>query len=294
MKRLLLTASLLSLLAAPTVSAHDDSSSNEEVVKQIYADFASGDMDGFAEALSPDVVWNEAENNPYATESPYVGIESVMTEVLSTIGADFSSFSVKPESYLVDGNTVAMLGRYQATYKTTGKTMTPQIVHIWTLEDGHITSFQQYGDTAAMLDVITPATVDADGAQLLSDYVTAVNSNDIDVIMPLMTDDVVFQYSGHNGEIIGASAVSEWGSGFFDVFEAKFVKTPQEFHTAGDWAMQRYLFTSTLKEKASGNVTQGEGKGVVVYERGPDGKWRVAWDGWSDDVPAPSAEHNTP
>ena len=192
MKSLLLTASLIGLAAVSTASAHDVTASNEDVVKQIYADFAVGNMEGFATALSPDVVWNEAENNPYVTESPYVGIESVMSDAMSVIGQDFSSFAVKPESYLVDGNTVAMIGRYEATYKPTGKTMTPQVVHLWTLEDGHITGFQQYGDTAAMRDVMVQDSSKKElGEKLLAEYVTALNSNDVDTLMDIVTDDVV-------------------------------------------------------------------------------------------------------
>ena len=283
MKSLLLTASLISFAAVSTASAHDVSVSNEDVVKQIYADFADGNMEGFATALSPDIVWNEAENNPYVTESPYVGIESVMSDAMSVIGEDFSSFAVNPENYLVDGNTVAMIGRYDATYKSTGKTMTPQVVHVWTLEDGHITGFQQYGDTAAMRDVMNSGASNPDlGDKLLSDYVAAVNSNDVENVMPLMTEDVVFQYSGHDGEIIGAAAVKEWGAAFFAAYSAEFEKTPQDFHLAQDWAVQRYTFSSTLTEKATGDIIIGDGKGVILYQKGPDGKWRVSLDGWSE------------
>ncbi|MCF6275371.1 MAG: hypothetical protein L3J05_06380, partial [Robiginitomaculum sp.] len=63
---------------------------------------------------------------------------------------------VVPEYYLADGNTVAMFGRYDATYKATGKTMKPQVVHVWTVEGGKLTGFQQYADTVAMRDVMTP------------------------------------------------------------------------------------------------------------------------------------------
>jgi|GEM_PF-197420 len=283
MKSLFLTASVISLAAVSSAQAHDVSQSNKAVVKQIYADFAVGDMEGFMEALSPDIVWNEAENNPYATESPYVGIDSVMSGVMGMVGTDFSAFAVSPESYLVDGDTVAMFGRYDATYAATEKTMNPQIVHVWTLEDGHITSFQQYGDTAAMRDVMKSELPGPElSATLMSDYVKAINSNEVDEIMPLLADDVVFQYSGQKGEIIGKAAVKEWGAGFFEVFSAEFDKTPQEFHLADEWAMQRYIFSSTLTDKSSGDVLNEDGKGIIIYKKGADGKWRVSWDGWSD------------
>lgn len=283
MKTLFLTASLISLFAASNASAHDVSQSNEAVVKQIYADFAVGDMQGFMEALSPDVVWNEAENNPYVTESPYIGIDAVMNDAMSVIGTDFSSFAVAPERYLVDGDTVAMFGRYKATYKATGNSMTPQVVHLWTLEDGHITGFQQYGDTAAMRDVMVQDLSEKElGEKLLAEYVTALNSNDVDTLMGMVTDDVVYQYSGANGEIVGKSDVREWDTEFFNAYEAEFDKESQEFHVSGDLAAQRYIYSYSLTEKATGNESSGDGKGIIVYRKSKDGKWLLAWDGWSD------------
>lgn len=128
--------------------------SNLSAVKQIYANFASGNIEGFMAALDPDMVWNEAENNLYAPDSPYVGVPAIMGGVFAPLGEQWDYFHVKRESYLADGDEVAMFGRYDAKYKATGKTMTPQIVHRWTFKDGKITAFQQHMDTLAQLEVL--------------------------------------------------------------------------------------------------------------------------------------------
>jgi len=39
-------------------------------------------------------------------------------------------------------------------------------------------------------------------------------------------------------------------------------------------------------EKKTGTVTTDRGKGVNIFRRGKDAKWRVAIDGWSSDMPA--------
>lgn len=156
MRHLILGVAVMTMAACSAGGSRDVEAQNEAVVKQIYADFAAGDIDSFSAKLSPSIVWNEAENNPYSPDSPYEGIDSIMTGVMAPIGQDFSAFSVNPDSYIVDGDKVMMLGRYDATYKATGKTMTPQIVHIWTMKDGKAVAFQQIGDTYAMHAVVTP------------------------------------------------------------------------------------------------------------------------------------------
>jgi ketosteroid isomerase-like protein len=55
---------------------------------------------------------------------------------------------------------------------------------------------------------------------------------------------------------------------------------------AGDWAFERYTYRSTDTDKKTGQVSTDIGKGVIVFRRGRDHRWRVAIDGWSSDKPA--------
>jgi hypothetical protein len=51
---------------------------------------------------------------------------------------------------------------------------------------------------------------EATGLPLHNAYAAAINSNDIDRLMALLADDVVFQVSGEP-ELVGHEAVREWG-----------------------------------------------------------------------------------
>jgi len=163
MKHLLLSAGLISLAACAQGGTSDvTEAENLAIVKQIYSDFASGDIDGFFEALAPAIVWNEAENNLYAPDSPYTGVEAVMDGVIAPLSQGWEYFSVEPGSFMSDGDQVAMFGRYKAKYNTSGKTMNPQVVHLWTLQDGKVTAFQQHLDTLAQKEAMTPEAVVAE------------------------------------------------------------------------------------------------------------------------------------
>lgn len=127
------------------------SQSNLDVIKGIYAGFASGDIPAVLGAMSPGIIWNEAEHNlPLADGNPYVGPQAVLEGVFMRLGEEFDDFAVVPERYIAEGAVVVMTGRYSASSKATGLPVNPQVVHVWTLEDGKAVTFQQHADTLGM------------------------------------------------------------------------------------------------------------------------------------------------
>jgi ketosteroid isomerase-like protein len=122
-------------------------------------------------------------------------------------------------------------------------------------------------------------------AQAHDGYVAAINSNDLDTLMAVLTDDVVYQASGAP-EVVGKAAVRDWVAGYLDAYSTRWEKTSIGFTVSGDWAFERYTYRATDTERATGAVTTDVGKGINVFRRGPDGAWRVAIDGWSSDKPA--------
>ena len=112
-------------------------------------------------------------------------------------------------------------------------------------------------------------------------FVDAINSNDTETLMGVLTDDVAFQYPGT--ELVGKDAVREWVQGYYDAYTTRWEKTSHGFTVDGDTAWERYSYKATDTDKATGEVTTDTGKGMNVYRRGEDGKWRVALDGWSSD-----------
>ena len=127
------------------------SQSNLDIIKGVYAAFASGDIPAVLGVMSPAIVWNEAENNlPLAQGNPYVGPQAVLEGVFIRLGEEFDGFAVVPERVIAEGDCVVMSGRYSATSKATGLPVNPQVVHVWTLKDGKAETFQQHADTLGM------------------------------------------------------------------------------------------------------------------------------------------------
>jgi len=128
-------------------------SDNTDLIRGIYAAFAAGDVPAVLAAFSPDIVWNEAENSPWADGNPYRGPEAVVAGVFARIGGEWDGFAVMPQEFLDAGDTVVVLGRYGGTCKATGTQQETQMAHVWRIAGGKVTGFQQYADTLHMARV---------------------------------------------------------------------------------------------------------------------------------------------
>ena len=63
------------------------SAENVAIVRGIYNAFAAGDVAGVLAAMSPDLVWHEAENFPYADRNPYRGPQAVASGVFARLAS---------------------------------------------------------------------------------------------------------------------------------------------------------------------------------------------------------------
>jgi ketosteroid isomerase-like protein len=134
------------------------SQANVAVVQELYAAFARGDGPAALAQMDPGIVWNEAENFPYADRNPYVSPLAVAEGVFFRLATEWDSFQALPAEILDAGETVVALGRYKAaSYKKTGAPLDAQFVHVWRLRDGKITGFQQYTDTAQAQNAVQGA-----------------------------------------------------------------------------------------------------------------------------------------
>ncbi len=118
-------------------------------------------------------------------------------------------------------------------------------------------------------------------------YVSAINSNNLDTLLGVLTDDVVF-LAPQEPVMVGKAAVRPWLEAYLKAFKTHWEKPVQEFVVNGDWAFERYAYTSTDTPLGGGTVVQDTGWGLAIYHRDADGRWRVARDAWGTDHPAQS------
>jgi ketosteroid isomerase-like protein len=119
---------------------------NVEIINGIYSSLENGDFDGFLESLDEKIIWNEAENHPYDDGNPYIGHQAI-TELFARLG-EWDNFSVDSlNTYDMANDMVLITGRYTGSFKKTGKSISAQVAHLWTLKSNKVIEFQQYTDT---------------------------------------------------------------------------------------------------------------------------------------------------
>ena len=129
-------------------------SANTDLVGGLYEAFGRGDVPSVVAALDPQIEWIDAEGFP--TAGTYIGPDAVVNEVFGPLMMDWEGFSVIANELIDGGDTVVSLGRYAGTYNGTGKAMSCDFAHVWTLRDGKAVRFRQYVDSALVQDAMRP------------------------------------------------------------------------------------------------------------------------------------------
>lgn len=123
-------------------------------VQSFYDALGRGDVPSVLALLDPQVQWTEAERFPYYSGT-WIGPQAVLDNLLKRLAEDWSEFSAKPGDFITEGTRVVAFGVYSGTYKKTGKSMTAPFAHLWSVQNGMLTRFSMYTDTAKVLEALS-------------------------------------------------------------------------------------------------------------------------------------------
>jgi hypothetical protein len=128
---------------------------NVTLLKSLYDAFGRGEIPTVLGAFSPDIHWYQAESNPYMPSGEaWVGPDAVLNNLFMKLGTEWDGFAVHPGTFHDAGGSVIVEARYSGTYKPTGRSLDAQVCHVWDVQDGKLTRFQQSVDTAKLKDVM--------------------------------------------------------------------------------------------------------------------------------------------
>ena len=111
--------------------------------------------------------------------------------------------------------------------------------------------------------------------QLGQDWVDAVHHGDVDGLLDLVTDDVVFM-PANAPSIVGRAAVEQTYRAVFAAFEVEQTFAPEEIQVGGDWAFVRGPDALETRPSAGGDSIAVRGRGLSILRRVEDGSWRFA------------------
>jgi len=126
-----------------------------DTVRAFYEAIARGDVPAVLSLLDPEVEWTEAERFPYYT-GVWRGPDAVLNNLLVPLARDWEGFAARPHEFIADGARVVALGTYAGLFKATGRAMTADFAHVWTVRGGRLASFKMHTDTAKVLEAVRP------------------------------------------------------------------------------------------------------------------------------------------
>lgn len=115
---------------------------------------------------------------------------------------------------------------------------------------------------------------------VINTWMLATHAGDMKTVLELMTDDVVFMTAGNEPfgkeAFTRASEAAKNGEGGGITHEGK--SDIKEIKIIGDWALVRAFLTVTTTPSGGGTSTRRSGYALSIFQRGSDGKWRLARD----------------
>jgi uncharacterized protein (TIGR02246 family) len=114
----------------------------------------------------------------------------------------------------------------------------------------------------------------------------AIIAGDTEGYLALVADDAVLM-PPNAPPVIGKDAIRSWNQAMSKRFRFQaYTPIDDEVVLAGEWAFRRATANWTLTPIAGGEPIHDSGKFIIIYERQPDGSWRVARDIWNSNTQA--------
>ena len=130
--------------------------SNTDLIRNMYAAFARGDVQTILDYCTDDVEWilEGPEIIPFAGKRRGHAQVKQFFEALATTQVNQK---LTTEIFVAQDDHVATLGRYSGSVRATGKEFDGPVAHFFTIRDGKVSRFVDLGDTAEIAESYTAA-----------------------------------------------------------------------------------------------------------------------------------------
>jgi ketosteroid isomerase-like protein len=139
---------------APEDHSMPDRASIEKLIKDAYVARTAKDLDSVMRFFAPDATFQFA-GSPAA--SPAAVRVQGAASLRATFGALIAAFDILELTLLasvIEGNRAATHWRVKIKHNPTGEVHDTELFDLWTVEDGRISSFVQFADTALVANLM--------------------------------------------------------------------------------------------------------------------------------------------
>jgi uncharacterized protein len=123
---------------------------NTKVVQDAYAAFGRGDIPGILNLLADNVSWQGVYGaGPHVPMAGKRRGKAAVDEFFKLVAVHETFSSFEPREFVASGNKVVALGHYSGK-TSSGKTFDADFAMVFTVENGKVTAFQEFTDSAAI------------------------------------------------------------------------------------------------------------------------------------------------
>jgi ketosteroid isomerase-like protein len=119
---------------------------NTQLVKDAYAAYGRGDVAGVLSCMSPRIDWELASVPGLSFTGKRKGSDQV-AEYFRLADEARTMREFVPKDFIAQGDKVVVLGSGAWTVRATGRDFASDWVHVFTVEDGHISAFREFLDS---------------------------------------------------------------------------------------------------------------------------------------------------
>jgi hypothetical protein len=127
-------------------------SRNVQTVKDAYAAFMRGDINGVLATVDDNVEWHAIKGAEGV--APHAGARRGRAQVadfFAKLGASTEFSRFEPREFIAQGDHVVVIGEYAATVKATGRSVVSDWVMVFTVRDGKLVRFREWTDSAQLV-----------------------------------------------------------------------------------------------------------------------------------------------
>ena len=125
---------------------------NVDLVKEVYANLATGNVPAVLASFNADIEWKECKGMPFVKgDGIFIGPEAVVTNVFMNLPVVIDGFNISVSEIFGTDDKVVMVGYYQGTNKATGNAFKANATHVWTVKNEKLSHFFQAVDTATIM-----------------------------------------------------------------------------------------------------------------------------------------------
>jgi ketosteroid isomerase-like protein len=125
-----------------------DTKQTKQLVMQAYQMYQDKNIKGLLALFQDDIEWIGTESDYIPFAGNYHGKDQV-AQFFSKLEQAQDVIRFEPQTYIAEGDKVAVTGIASWNVKATGQTYDDPWAHVFTIRDGKISRFQHYDHTAA-------------------------------------------------------------------------------------------------------------------------------------------------